>query len=249
MKRLCVLLAVLLGLGACGVGVAEETSAVTTTETATTEAPTTHVEIRIDESDPYSYVVKAYYEFVQNFGLYYGNESQCMNLVQGFEMQPHMGFEDIDHYILPGVVLYYALYDINGDGVEELLLSVDGIQLFEIYTIRNGIAIQQMQLPTAHNKLSICTNGTVVVSHDRKGHFADIYYQFKDGLLQYCTTIGGERNYANLDDDHVNYHQFHEETWGYDDRVRISEKEYLRIKNLYDDGQEIALDWQPLWTY
>ena len=111
MKKFSVILALLLCLCACGEGgpaPAETTTAAptTTTEQTATEAPTTHVEIKTDKSDPYSYVVKAYSDFEQaylHFALGYSQESMSLEdrehlfnewkqdldrLIQGFKMQP-----------------------------------------------------------------------------------------------------------------------------------------------------------------
>ena len=93
------------------------------------ETSPTKDEIKIDPKDPYSYVIKEKYD---EFGEWYGKD----------------GERPIQHYFL---------YDIDGNGIEELLIGtpyvvggIDNVEppyesrimLKEIYTIKNGEVVE-----------------------------------------------------------------------------------------------------------
>lgn len=264
MKKLCAgFLAVLLvGLCGCrraGQEVDETDAATTTTEVvSTTEAPTTtipvtHPEIQVNKNDPYSYVIKAYDELARNRELYWNEGFEPMAFAQGFKMLPateHLsGFDSLYHMMIGENQsdLFYALYDINGDGRKELLLGAGGNygqDLFDIYTIRNGVAVQQINLleGSIHPRMSILRNGTVMISGGHQGWYSDLYYRFKKGSLQFrlrlpLFSMETDRYYKNWTKDHNN-------------DVEISKEEWERLRHEFEgDRQEVSINWTPLWAY
>lgn len=254
MKRsFCALLALaLLCLCACGEAVpATETTTIeattteiTTTET-TTEVPST-VEIKTGEGDPYSYVIKAYYECELS-----GYKKTNEELVQGFEILEN---SDISTASWWGETQYYALYDIDKNGTKELLLGVYDVEekmvLFDLYTIQDGIAVEQLCVPVpTRYSMGIDKNGTVYMSHLNQdnpfGFFWGIdFHRFKNGQLQFCeavmvyrhgTQTTYETSYTKITD------------WQ-EGEIEITEKEYNAINKKYE-GEEIELDWRPLSQY
>jgi len=275
MKRLCagLLLVVLLGLCACGQAGAEGTSAVVTTAVIATlpveypYVPAKPMEIKTSKNDPYSYVIKAYRRFeLERFWNHCHSEGATEQLVQGFTVLKSKD-EWSDCFqgacgIVSGESGYkksqfqYALHDIDSDGVDELLLGVQGaygFTLFDIYSIRNGVAVQQLQKSGSNNAhMSVLQNGTVKISGGRDKDFYDDFYRFENGQLRYgiglqehliviptddgSDAVGLETEYARSDArDALEY-------------KKISEKEYERLRRQYDD-REAELAWAPLWCY
>jgi len=227
------------------------------TEAETTESePTTYVTIKTSKNDPYSYVVNAYYAIAQNRSLLYDEESPPENLAQGFQLLPSTeysnGFFALEYMIFINQSnLFYALYDINGDGTKELLLGAGGdyfTNLFDIYTIRNGVAEQQLTHPGSTSSMSIFKNGTVKTSYGRQGSYGDSYYRFKGGQLLYCLSLLSQERWISDDEWTVDY--FKSDTTNFHSKVQISQEEYDRLRREYEsNGREVEISWRPVAEY
>jgi len=273
MKKICacVLVVMLLpGLCACGqVEQLEETS-VPTAQTAieaaaetTTEAPTTPTEAPTapftpQKSEPYSYVLKAYRDFELS-----GFMKMDEELVQGFHVLPYGCFTTylMTRLTLPSdAMLHYALYDINKDGVKELLLGVTADHalsinedqeptVFDIFTIKDGIACELLQDNAPWNSgVAIMKNGTVRHCHvDRDNPWSTSvwwdYYQFKGSELQF---ILGAEEWASREAGTEGYQK---RTAAESDPVEISEAEYNALRQTYEGDVVDTFAWTPLLQY
>ena len=130
MKKLFVLLLCLLLTGICACRrTSPETPATTNQEQKTDEEKTIgstkpsvpRSETTISKNDPYSDAIKAYVERCDKYGILFGEGTPENQL--------------------------YALYDIDGDGIEELLagnyIETLGPFLCGVYVIQNGVAVEQ----------------------------------------------------------------------------------------------------------
>jgi len=274
MRKLRVVLAAMLVLmlGACGQMEPEQTSAETTK--VIEAAPVTYpyvsakpMEIKINKNDPYSYVVKAYHEFKQDYlrGEYDWDKLQKAeeDLVQGFKVLP----PENEAGVFAGVhsvcvkqhawLLCYALYDINGDGVKELLLGCQGqagnTTLFDIYSIQNGVAVQQLQTSGYPAHMTVLKNGTVKISGGRNRSFYNHFYRFQNDQLRYAVGLHEYINVIPADDgsDEVEFEAEYSRSDALSDREhkKISEKEYERLRRQYDDDREVEFEWAPAWSY
>jgi len=282
MRRLCAvfLFLVLLALCACGRTALEPDSAYAVltilswldynettiedgptihTEAETTEGETTtYASIKTSKNDPYSYVVNAYYAIEQNPGQYFAqypdSRSQLKDLTQGFVMLSNGDFDALYHtmYGNSQFDLYYALYDINGDGVKELLLGAGndyGTELFDIYTIRNGVAGQLLSNATKISRMSIFKNGTVRISGGKMGYYHDNYYRFKDGQLRQCLSLPFREGWTSGDEE-LAFVYFKNDTDDNRNEVQISQEEYERLKHEYEgNGREVEISWRPVAEY
>ena len=226
---LCILFA---GLYACNT-VSEKTKKATTTvatekisqETNTEGTPrkanvSSTVEIKTNMSDPYSYIAKEYYDvFKANI---YAHAQR------------------------------YTLYDIDSNGTEELLLggeNYSGRQLYAVYTIQNGVAVQQKQFTdplissdvTSH-QFSLFSNGYIKVALQGIPGIAIKYYQFENGELVLKTRLLG---IGDSDYDIEYRHDINENgNW---QSKSITEEEFEQMqKEIEGDGQTVELDWRPL---
>ena len=228
-------------------------------ETETETEPTTYAEIATSKNDPYSYVVNAYYAIAQNPGLLYDKESPPENLAQGFKLLPSIAeyanchsFFALQYMMSYNRNLLYALYDINGDGRKELLFGAGndyGTELFDIYTIRNGIAEQQLSHPGSTSSMSILRNGTVRISGGRMGYYHDSYYRFKDGQLRQCLSLPFREGWTSGDEE-LAFVYFKNDTDDNRNEVQISQEEYERLKHEYEgNGREVEISWRPVAEY
>jgi len=257
---------ILLVLCACGQVMPEETNTTTTTVATTTEittttiAPTT-VELKTSKDDPYSYVANAYYLYAQDMQ-FYNNDIDSQQpekiLAKDFNMLPENGFAYLERFMLLEQMrdLQYALYDINGDGKKELLLGAKdsySTELFDIYALQNGIAVQQRISGFAHSRFSVLQNGTVMSTGGHQGYYGDSYYRFKNGNLEHQATlsfsdINVRINEQTGEEEYFEVH-FKNYTDDYQQREQISKKEYDRIQKQYADSPEVEIDWKPLAEY
>jgi len=226
MKKLFAMMLCLMGLCACGTA-----------------------NIKTSESDPYSYVVKAY-SLIDTHFLYGRNGWSEEDFAQGFQMRPEGAFNNVRDgmYTSNGVCdnLNYALLDIDGNGTKELLLGVGSepdIGLIEVYAIQDGVAVQQAF------SLSYCADcGTEYPTLLKNGTIWSIrggdqitvrhsYYRFADEQLKLQMKLTD----TLTDDAQTSFFRF-------DDLISQEEYERLR-KEFEDDGQEAEIDWKPLANY
>ena len=222
------------------------------TEPLTTVAPP--VRIETGKSDPYAFVVKAYYNLEQNFAYYDTAVYHAVNdsksnqkekklkkaFAQGFKMRQEDPFFVLWHGVLfeERKNFFYALYDLDNDGTKELLLGADGY-LFDVYAIQNGIAVQQDSFGLFNFPAVLLQNGTLRVGGSTEIGFWNNYYRFRDGKLNFYALL-------ELNDEEFNHHC----TYADGKRFLITYEEYKRLTNeIEGDGQEVQLDWKPLADY
>jgi hypothetical protein len=222
----------------------------TPTEPLTTSVPSDSV--IISKMDPYSYVAKAYYMLEQNpeyfkevvYHTVFGdsvaqNERRLKKeFSQGFEMRNENPFYLLWHCVLfeERSDFFYVLYDLDGNGLNELLLSADGY-LFDIYAAENGIARQQNSLGIDENPPSLLKNNIICVDGSSELDNWIRYFRFADGALNFQLGLF-------VDDD-----GFYRTSIN-DEKILITEDEYESLRSEFEnDGQKVSIDWQPLAKY
>lgn len=218
----CVLTAALpLGLTACG---GEPNGNDTPTETAAPGPYITVAQISPNENDPYSSVVKELYDEVL---------SHSIDMNYDFISEQH-----------------FALYDVDGNGVNELLLGVemweDGeITLHSICAIQNGVAMKPISLWTDDDSpVVLFDNATIMTKRASDNERRITYYRFEDGELKYQTGLRYGDDYSLEYDDGEYYRR---ESGEY---IPITKEEFDRVKQeMEGDGQVVELDWKPLAEY
>ena len=143
-----------------------------------------------------------------------------------------------------GRMYYYAFYDIDGNGTEELLLGIDsgwGKSLYAIYTIKNGGAVQQKQYitdPVSDPPSLLFQNGTIRSDGNYDGVLDFSYYCFENSELKFQTL---------LTNDYGSYYRLYVQ---YGPSKSITKEEFNRVKKEFEgDGQTVELDWKPLAEY
>ena len=109
-------------------------------------------------------------------------------------------------YYLDELKLYYALLDINGDGLQELLIGSgeDYLSTFSIYSLQDGKAVVILQRFNLREHLYICDNGYIKNSSGfapqtpNTGELA-CYTVAADGKLitEYFFNVSSENNRVN----------------------------------------------------
>jgi len=152
-----------------------------------------------------------------------------------------------------GTVYYYALYDIDGNGIEELLLALEfwgNAELSTIYTIQDGIAVWQEEFWTDSGDgvwcdASFYTNGIIRLDDNWNSFIR--FYRFKNGELKLKAWLMNDQSsiFSILGSKRIQYSS------GFS-RV-ITTWKYNRVQKKYEgDGQAVKadeLDWKPLAEY
>ena len=194
----------------------------------------TIVKIHTSKNDPYSYVVKDHYEYLLNSaGIDAANEAR------------------------------YFLYDIDGNGSEELIfgqvrvlggmdvydvrLSTDevppvmGILIVDIYSIVDGKASRQKQMVLgggAAYETQILSNGIVKISYNTPALPSYSYYSFADSVGSYIGSLKANRDgtFTYVDSNVANQ--------------AISKDEFnRRIAEIEDGAHPIEIEWKRLQNY
>ena len=194
----------------------------------------TIVKIHTSKNDPYSYVVKDRYEYLLNSaGIDAANEAR------------------------------YFLYDIDGNGSEELIfgqvrvlggmdvydvrLSTDevppvmGILIVDIYSIVDGKASRQKQMVLgggAAYETQILSNGIVKISYNTPALPSYSYYSFADSVGSYIGSLKANRDgtFTYVDSNVANQ--------------AISKDEFdRRIAEIEDGAHPIEIEWKRLQNY
>ena len=221
---------------------------------------------KTSESDPYSYVVKAYSQLDVN-SLYELSEE---DFAQGFQMRPEYAFNNLGsglfaYYDANGNLvyenLYYAFYDIDGNGTEELLLGA-GRQpgyagLIEVYSILDGVAVQQAfglsycsDCGTEYP--SLLKNGTIWSIHSNMEEESSYYYYcFEEGQLKLQMKLARRMTYDDYENSHYGNVFFRSDVDDSDSEdIPISYEEYGRLREKFEgDGQGAEIVWKPLADY
>lgn len=160
---------------------------------------------------------------------------------------------------------YYSLYDINGDGVEELLLACyepfrnvgDGNSSFAfvndaIYTIKDGKAETLFENKSAWYDFlerTIYTNGVIRTKSNDPYEPSYSYFRITDGGKELIASVIYDPPSVNIWFDPAKYeHVFYEN--GEIIEETITAEEFHRIRaELEKDLVPVELDWHPLETY
>jgi len=175
-------------------------------------------------------------------------------------------YADVLNPLVESNITYYALYDIDGNGIQELLLGesyADEIRLNSICTIKNGVAARQEEFfPFGEGGYvapsTLFKNGTI-----RTGgiNYEEIltydYYRFEDGELKCQARIIDQsvvlQAWLAAGEDASEYPgglylrvNHPGDTTG----TPITKEEFDRVqKEMEGDGQVVALNWRPLSEY
>jgi len=151
----------------------------------------------------------------------------------------------------PGVVdtlhwqWFYALYDIDGNGIKELLLGTEYSGIVTIYTILDGVVARQGFASSRYVSQEpplLFENGTIRTGGSGEGDVKYDYYRFAAGELKYQAGLSrySEYNYDNC----FRYDPDSQE------ETPIANDEYERVQEEFEgDGQVVWLDKKPLANY
>ena len=142
---------------------------------------------------------------------------------------------------------YYALHDIDGDGINELLLGYEAwdgkISLLAVYAIQNDEAMRQEAFytdPEYPVQSMIFQNGTIGSSGENDDEAFFAYYRFTEGELALLPDLIAAQ--ANSETEYFLAKK--------GEKTSISKAEYDRVKEeMEGDGQVVELDWKPLAEY
>jgi len=172
------------------------------------------VEVKTNEKDPYSHIIK--------------------------ELNDKLNDDDADVYHL---TQFYSLYDIDGNGTKELLIS-EGGNLLAVSTIQNGVAVWQevFSFPLGEGgrilPSLVFRNGTIRTDNNVDGELDYIYYRFEDGELNFKTLLSDRFG--------SNYRMYVQ----FGPISPITKAEFDRLQKEFEgDGQLVELDWKPLAEY
>lgn len=99
------------------------------------------------------------------FGDLTGNDACYLDTINDFAQRYEQNFGDMG-YDVTVTDAYYCLRDLNGDGVNELVLSTDGYNIDALYT-RNGQNVVELYFQGRHGSLGVTSDGYVY--EDYKG--------------------------------------------------------------------------------
>ena len=136
--------------------------------------------------------------------------------------------------------LYYFLYDVDGDGTNELLFGaewMEDIHLTAVYSIKDGVAVWQegfvnlLHPDFTNNPPLLFKNGTIMM-----GKFS--YYRLEDGEIKRKTVVEEDGKCYNF----IVYEPY--------PGTPITKEEFERVRTEYEgDGQIVEVDWKPLAEY
>lgn len=242
MKKLIILIlaAMLLLLCSCGAdgGKETETTLIDASAAATSEKsdniPFYTKEIKDDPSDPYSGYIKKY----------------CERVVSRFMEE---GLSDFEWYMRQIPYMYYCFYDLNGDGVEEMLLG-DWRKV--------GKYTDDLDPPRERKLSAVATlkDGEVEYMDFDSLHWSEFIYDrvlYSNGLVM--TTYGNEKKpscfFAAFDGtslvmkDNV-YYFASDDTYYYGYDNVITEEEYhRRIDEAIGDATPVEIEWKRIDEY
>lgn len=242
MKKAVLLIAVmlLLLLCSCGadVGKEAETTPIDASAAATSEKsddiPFYTKEIKDDPSDPYSGFIKEICEAVVED--WQGSES-----------------ENFEGFFKNGNCTHYFLYDLNGDGVEEMLLGK---------WVKVGHYTDDPNPPTALKPYFVCTlkDGEVEYMDFDSLYWSEFIYDrvlFSNGLVM--TTWGPEKNpsciFAYFDGKELKqkdflFHLMPDDIYLEIDESEMTEEEYhRRIDEAIGDATPVEIEWKRIDEY
>ena len=212
-------------------------------EIPTRAEPYPTVKIPTSPDDPYAQIVKDLYE----------QYAQYVTAEEVFES------------------LKYALFDIDGNGTPELLISrryyawgsegsefddayewkgKEGIILDSFYSIQNGKAMEMTEpvlglwdyFAITMGGRDILTNGNIRCYGGTPSHTSYAYYSYAAGKLEFLYAL---RYYADDDSRHLVTYEGDQCT-----DTPITEEEFNRLRaEIEGDAQVVEIDWKPLESY
>ncbi len=243
MKKLIILILAAIGFITCfsGCGSPTQTDETTAVGTKGGEAltekgtiPFYTKEIKDDPSDPYSGFIK----------------EACEAVVDGWQ---GLEADDFEGFFKNRYCTHYFLYDLNGDGVEEMLLGK---------WVKVGHYTDDPNPPTALKPYFICTlkDGEVEYMDFDSLHWSEFIYDrvlYSNGLVM--TTYGNEKKpscfFAAFDGtslvmkDNV-YYFASDDTYYYGYDNVITEEEYhRRIDEAIGDATPVEIEWRRIDEY
>ncbi len=242
MKKAVLLIAVmlLLLLCSCGadVGKEAETTLIDASAAATSEKsddiPFYTKEIKDDPSDPYSGFIK----------------EACEAVVDGWQ---GLEAEDFEDFFKNRYCTHYFLYDLNGDGVEEMLLGK---------WVKVGHYTDDPNPPTALKPYFVCTlkDGEVEYMDFDSLYWSEFIYDrvlYSNGLVM--TTWGPEKNpsciFAYFDGQELKqkdflFHLMPDDIYLEIDESEMTEEEYhRRIDENIGDATPVEIKWKRIDEY
>jgi len=153
----------------------------------------------------------------------------------------------------------YVLYDTDGKGTMALLLGWDNPngEIYEIYTLRNGIAELQLSCVDYPGEciIRMYKNGNISASQ-LNGVGSGGWYRFEDGQLKYIVSIGEYWDENGLYSGYYRRDPAGDESDFFFDfvpdgtEVPITDEECRRLSvELRGDNERAELDWKPLAEY
>ena len=242
MKKAVLLIAVmlLLLLCSCGadVGKETETTLIDASAAATSEKsddiPFYTKEIKDDPSDPYSGFIK----------------EACEAVVDGWQ---GLEAEDFEDFFKNRYCTHYFLYELNGDGVEEMLLGK---------WVKVGHYTDDPNPPTALKPYFVCTlkDGEVEYMDFDSLYWSEFIYDrvlYSNGLVM--TTWGPEKNpsciFAYFDGQELKqkdflFHLMPDDIYLEIDESEMTEEEYhRRIDENIGDATPVEIEWRRIDEY
>ena len=241
MKKLfaIILCAAAVFLTACGTNSGGETTAPLETKAAESSVKSNDIpfytkEIKDDPSDPYAGFIKESCEVIVND--FKGINAECF-----------------DDFLKNGYCTHYSFYDLNGDGVEEMLLGV---------WVKVGHYTDDPNPPKALKPYFVCTlkNGEVEYMDFDSLHWSEFIYDrvlYSNGLV--VTTYGNEEKpsyfFAAFDGtslimkDNLYYFKSDDTYYRNNDNI-VTEEEYHRlIAENIGDATPVEIEWKRIDEY
>ena len=242
MKKAVLLIAVMLLLLLCSCGAdagkETETTLIDASAAATSEKsddiPFYTKEIKDDPSDPYSGFIKEI----------------CEAVVDGWQ---GLEAEDFEDFFKNRYCTHYFLYDLNGDGVEEMLLGK---------WVKVGHYTDDPNPPTALKPYFVCTlkDGEVEYMDFDSLYWSEFIYDrvlYSNGLVM--TTWGPEKNpsciFAYFDGQELKqkdflFHLMPDDIYLEIDESEMTEEEYhRRIDENIGDATPVEIEWRRIDEY
>ena len=242
MKKAVLLIAVMLLLLLCSCGAdggkEAETTPIDASAAATSEKsddiPFYTKEIKDDPSDPYSGFIK----------------EACEAVVDGWQ---GLEAEDFEDFFKNRYCTHYFLYDLNGDGVEEMLLGK---------WVKVGHYTDDPNPPTALKPYFVCTlkDGEVEYMDFDSLYWSEFIYDrvlYSNGLVM--TTWGPEKNpsciFAYFDGQELKqkdflFHLMPDDIYLEIDESEMTEEEYhRRIDENIGDATPVEIEWRRIDEY
>ena len=242
MKKAVLLITVILLLLLCSCGAdggkEAETTPIDASAAATSEKsddiPFHTKEIKDDPSDPYSGFIK----------------EACEAVVDGWQ---GLEAEDFEDFFKNRYCTHYFLYDLNGDGVEEMMLGK---------WVKVGHYTDDPNPPTALKPYFVCTlkDGEVEYMDFDSLYWSEFIYDrvlYSNGLVM--TTWGPEKNpsciFAYFDGQELKqkdflFHLMPDDIYLEIDESEMTEEEYhRRIDEAIGDSTPVEIEWKRIDEY